>query len=69
MNKKFKNDFQVFDPEANGLVPFVDEVETFNKTFNNVTSHPNENCTGQKCKDCMVCYTTNNINTIIEKVK
>jgi len=29
-----KLDFQVFDPEANGLVPFVDEVERFNKTFN-----------------------------------
>ena len=26
-------DFQIFDPEANGLVPFVDEVEQFNKTF------------------------------------
>ncbi len=34
MSKQLKLDFQVFDPVANGLVPFVDEVETFNKTFN-----------------------------------
>ena len=34
MNKQLKLDFQVFDPSANGLVPFVDEVETFNRTFN-----------------------------------
>ncbi len=34
MSKQLKLDFQVFDPVANGLVPFVDEVETFNRTFN-----------------------------------
>ena len=34
MSKQLKLDFQVFDPSANGLVPFVDEVETFNRTFN-----------------------------------
>ena len=34
MSKQLKLDFQVFDPEANGLVPFVDEVERFNNTFN-----------------------------------
>ena len=33
MGKQLKFDFQVFDPEANGLVPFVDEVEHFNETF------------------------------------
>ena len=33
MGKQLKFDFQVFDPEANGLVPFVDEVERFNETF------------------------------------
>ena len=42
----------------------------FDRTFNNVTSHPDENCTGQKCKDCLLCYTVgNNVTTIIEKVK
>ena len=34
MSKQLKIDFQIFDPEANGLVPFVDEVERFNSTFN-----------------------------------
>ena len=33
MGKQLKFDFQIFDPEANGLVPFVDEVEKFNATF------------------------------------
>ena len=33
-NEQLKFDFQVFDPQSNGLVPFVDEVETFNATFN-----------------------------------
>ena len=33
MGKQLKLDFQIFDPEANGRVPFVDEVEIFNKTF------------------------------------
>ena len=33
MSRQLSFDFQVFDPEANGLVPFVDEVEKFNETF------------------------------------
>ena len=33
MSKQLKFDFQIFDPEANGLVPFVNEVEEFNATF------------------------------------
>ena len=33
MGKQLKLDFQVFDPASNGLVPFVDEVETFNRTL------------------------------------
>ena len=44
----------------------------FNKTFNNITKDKVEdfkiNCF-QKCKDCLACYTHNNIKTIIEKVK
>ena len=29
-----------------------------------------QNCTGQKCIDCMLCYTIgNNVDTIVEKVK
>lgn len=44
----------------------------FEKTFNNVleTEHPErQNCTGQQCKSCLLCYKHNGINTIVEKVK
>ena len=42
----------------------------FHRTFNNV-SHKGylENCTGQKCKDCLLCYTNSKVNVIVEKVK
>ena len=42
----------------------------FHRTFNNV-SHKGylENCTGQKCKDCLLCYTDSKVNVIVEKVK
>ena len=45
----------------------------FDRTFNNVLkdeSEDKQNCTGQKCKDCMLCYTIGNgIDTIVEAVK
>ena len=45
----------------------------FDRSFNNVPSDmapERQNCTGQKCKDCMLCYTIGNgVDTIIEKVK
>ena len=44
----------------------------FDKTFNNVLSDEDvdrQNCTGQKCKDCLLCYTINDVKTIVEKVK
>ncbi len=44
----------------------------FDKTFNNVLEHEHvalQNCTGQKCKDCMLCYTENDTTVIVEKVK
>lgn len=44
----------------------------FDKTFNNVQENEHveqQNCTGQKCKDCRICYTINEISTIVEKVK
>ena len=42
----------------------------FHRVFNNV-SHKGykENCTGQKCKDCLLCYTNSGVTTIVEKVK
>jgi hypothetical protein len=44
----------------------------FDKTFNNVLEHEFielQNCTGQQCKNCLLCYTHNNVITIVEKVK
>ena len=44
----------------------------FDKTFNNVLEHEfveSQNCTGQQCKNCLLCYKHNNVTTIIEKVK
>ena len=44
----------------------------FDKTFNNVLENENveeQNCTGQKCKDCLACYKFNDTNVIVEKVK
>ena len=44
----------------------------FDKTFNNVLTHEfveRQNCTGQKCQDCRLCYEVNDVDTIIEKVK
>lgn len=44
----------------------------FDKTFNNVLEHEyvdEQNCTGQKCKDCLLCYRHGTTDTIVEKVK
>lgn len=44
----------------------------FDKTFNNVAQDQfvdQQNCTGQKCKDCLLCYKHNGIDTIVEMVK
>ena len=44
----------------------------FDKTFNNVLENENvdqQNCTGQKCKDCLACYKFDTTTTIVEKVK
>lgn len=44
----------------------------FDKTFNNVHESlhiDQQNCTGQKCVDCMLCYKQNETTTIVEKVK
>jgi hypothetical protein len=45
----------------------------FDRTFNNVLEHEHverQNCTGQQCKDCRLCYTIGNgVDTIVEKVK
>jgi hypothetical protein len=44
----------------------------FDKTFNNVLEGEHvekQNCTGQQCKNCLLCYKNNGITTIVEKVK
>lgn len=44
----------------------------FDRTFNNVSpdSDVAQNCTGQKCKDCLLCYKPNNgVTQIVEAVK
>ena len=44
----------------------------FDKTFNTVKGdlHKNQqNCTGQKCKDCLLCYKKDTTTIIVEKVK
>ena len=44
----------------------------FHKVFNNVEYEhktDEQNCTGQKCKDCLLCYKLDTTNTIVEKVK
>ena len=46
--------------------------KNFDKTFNNVLENENvdeQNCTGQKCKDCLACYKFDTASVIIEKVK
>ena len=44
----------------------------FDRTFNNVSpdSETVQNCTGQQCKDCLLCYIPNNgVTQIVEAVK
>ena len=44
----------------------------FDKTFNNVLEHMSvnrQNCTGQQCKNCLLCYNHGTTDTIVEKVK
>ena len=44
----------------------------FHKVFNNVEYEhktDEQNCTGQKCIDCMLCYNHNDVSVIIEATK
>jgi len=57
--------------------PKIDKVvytppKHFDRVFNNVSYEhkPDEqNCTGQKCKDCLLCYRHDTTNVIVEAVK
>jgi len=43
----------------------------FDRVFNNVTDNykGDANCTGQKCKDCLLCYKWHTTDVIVEHVK
>lgn len=53
--------------------PQIDRVRDvpkgFDKVFNNVTGEAESNCTGQQCKDCLLCYTKGGTDIIVEHVK
>ena len=58
------------NPKINHILENVPKY--FDKTFNNVQEDlqkPRQNCTGQKCKDCLLCYKFDTTNIIVEKVK
>jgi hypothetical protein len=59
------------NPTINRVMDNVPEF--FDRTFNNVEKHfkgIEQNCTGQKCRDCLLCYTKGNGATqIVEAVK
>jgi hypothetical protein len=58
------------NPKINSVMAKIPK--HFDKTFNNVLEsdyQDQQNCTGQQCKTCLLCYKHNGINTIVEKVK
>ena len=81
INKLFKYSDSYHPPKNLILIysnPKIDCVQIeppvhFHKVFNNVSKpiyKSIENCTGQKCIECLACYKKDSgINTIIEKVK
>jgi len=70
-NPKPKNFILVYsNPKINHI--FSKPPKFFDKTFNNVHEdlhQEKQNCTGQKCKDCLLCYKLDTTDTIVEKVK
>jgi len=68
---KPKNVIMVYsNPKKNHILKKIPK--NFNKVFNNVHKDKfidDQNCTGQKCKDCMACYSFDKENIIVEKVK
>ena len=72
-NKKPSNLILVYsNPITNKPIDIKDIPQYFDKTFNNVDYDKftkEQNCTGQKCIDCLKCYEHNNDNTIIEAIK
>jgi len=58
-------------PELDPAFHNLNEAD-FDKTFNTVIETDyvdQQNCTGQKCKDCLLCYKKDTTSIIVEKVK
>lgn len=70
-NDKPKNFILVYsNPKISNILEKLPK--HFDKTFNNVLEHEHiekQNCTGQQCKSCLLCYQHNGVSTIVEKVK
>jgi len=71
-NEKPDNLIMIYSNPLVGAI-MKEPPEYFDRTFNNVPEDKHvelQNCTGQKCIDCMLCYTKGNgVTTIVEKVK
>jgi hypothetical protein len=58
------------NPKINSIMSKIPK--HFDKTFNNVLSTDfveEQNCTGQQCKTCLLCYKHNTTSKIVEMVK
>jgi len=70
-NQLPKNLILVYSNPILDLV-MIEPPAKFHKVFNNVShgGYKNENCTGQKCIECLACYKKDSgIDSIIERVK
>ena len=70
-NEKPKNLILIYSsPLTNHIMTKIPK--HFDKTFNTVVETDfieKQNCTGQKCKDCLLCYKKDTTSIIVEKVK
>ena len=70
-NKKPKNFILIYStPRINHILDKIPPY--FDKTFSTVPESEHQdrqNCTGQKCKDCLLCYKLDTPAVIVEKVK
>ena len=68
---KPKNVIMIYsNPKKNHIMNKIPKY--FDKVFNNVYKDnyiDEQNCTGQKCRDCLKCYQFDTTNKIVEKVK
>ena len=69
-NRKPKNLKLIF---SNSIInTIIEPPKHFDSTFKNVEQDyikEKQNCTGQKCIDCLLCYTHNDTKQIVEAVK